>query len=98
MTERATGSQVSKIILAIDRFNAAGSHGRAWSGRRFDNSTTYRTERFIQAGSRVLTAGKLVNPHEHLDLPVVLSWEFGVDGRISDVDLYATEAEELIHA
>ena len=84
------------IILAIDRFNAAGSIGRGGSGRRFDNSMTYRTERFVQNGSRVLTTGKLVNPHDHVDVPLVLSWEFGADGHISGVDLCASEAETLI--
>ena len=96
MTDRPPCSTVSKIIHAIDRFNAAGSNGRGWSGRRFDNSTTYRTERFVQKGPRVLTTGKLVNPHEHVHIPLVLSWEFGADGRISRVDLYATEAETLV--
>ena len=96
MTDRPPFSRISKIILAIDHFNAAGSNGRGWSGRRFDNSTTYRTERFVQKGSRVLTTGKLVNPHEHVGIPLVLSWEFGADGHISGVDLCATEAETLI--
>jgi hypothetical protein len=92
MTDRTPCSRVSTIILAIDRFNAAGTNGRGWSGRRFDNSTIYRTERFVQKGSRVLTTGKLVSPHEHLDIPLILSW----DGHISGVDLCATEAETLI--
>ena len=96
MNERPPGSQVAKIILAIDRYNTASSNGRAWSGRRFDNSTTYRTERFAQAESRVLTFGKLVNPHEHVDILLVLSWTFGADGGISGVDFHPTEAESLI--
>lgn len=84
MIEPAQGSKVGMIALAIDRFNRTGSAG---AGRRFGNTSRYRIERFVQSGAQILTLGKLVNPHERLDMLLVLSWEFGADGQLQGVDV-----------
>jgi len=96
MTARPPGSQVAKIIRAIDRFNSSSSKRFAGSNSSLGHSTTYRTERFVQSGSEVLTVGKLVNSREHMDVRLVLSWEFGADGRLCGVEVRTSDAETLI--
>lgn len=92
MIGRAPGTKVAKIIRAIDHFN--GMDGRP-GGRRFDNTTTYRTERIVQDGDYILSVGRLVNPSERLDRFVTLSWDFTADGRLSGVDFHSGGSEAL---